>query len=210
MIHYVIVQFTPVYPRYCVLQQTTVPESKFNSRERGKYKMRNVGRLAVCFAAAAFLCVAQDVVSVVHGTVTKVDHGTKTVLVKTADGTEHAIKVTGQTTYKGTKEGFDGLKEGTEVVVHETGKGAKETGLEIGKISKDGVKVTEGTIVKVDHGTKTVVVKSADGTEKAFDYTGTAGKDMGEAVGAGTEKGAKVTVYYTEESGKKVAHFFGF
>jgi hypothetical protein len=53
-------------------------------------------------------------------------------------------------------------------------------------------------------------VKSADGTEKAFDYTGTAGKDMGEAVGAGAEKGAKVTVYYTEESGKKIAHFFGF
>ena len=106
--------------------------------------------------------------------------------------------------------GFDGLKEGTEVVVHKTGKGAEETGLEIGKISKDGVKVTEGTIVKVDHGTKTVVVKSGDGTEKAFDYTGTAGKDMGEAVGAGTEKGAKVTVYYTEESGKKIAHFFGF
>ncbi len=24
----------------------------------------------------------------------------------------------------------------------------------------------------------------------------------------GTEKGAKVTVYYTEEAGKKVAHFF--
>ena len=172
--------------------------------------MRNFGRLAVCFAVAVFLCVAQDVVSVIHGTVTKVDHSTKTVVVKTADGTEHAIKVTGQTTYQGTKEGFDGLKEGTEVVVHKTGKGAEETGVEIGKISKDGVKVTEGTIVKVDHGAKTVVVKSADGTEKAFDYTGTAGKDMGEAVGAGAEKGAKVTVYYTEESGKKIAHFFGF
>jgi hypothetical protein len=24
----------------------------------------------------------------------------------------------------------------------------------------------------------------------------------------GTEQGAKVTVYYTEEAGKKVAHFF--
>jgi hypothetical protein len=188
-----------------------VPEPKSDLREeRGNYKMRNFGRLAVCFAVAVFLCVAQDVVSVVHGTVTKADHATKTVAVKTADGTEHAIKVTGQTTYQGTKEGFDGLKEGTEVVVHKTGKGAEETGLEIGKISKDGVKVTEGTIVKVDHGTKTIVVKSADGTEKAFDYTGTAGKDMGEAVGAGAEKGAKVTVYYTEESGKKIAHFFGF
>jgi hypothetical protein len=172
--------------------------------------MKDLGRLALSFSLLALLCVAQDVVHVVHGTVTKVDHSTKTVVVKAADGTEHTITVTGQTTYKGTKEGFDGLKEGTEVVVHETGKGAKETGLEIGKISDDGVKVTEGTIVKVDHGSKTVVVKSADGTEKAFDYTGTAGKDMGEAVGSGTEKGAKVTVYYTEESGKKIAHFFGF
>ena len=33
---------------------------------------------------------------------------------------------------------------------------------------------------------------------------------MGKDVGTGTEKGAKVTVYYTEESGKKIAHFFGF
>jgi hypothetical protein len=172
--------------------------------------MKNFGRLAVCFAVAAFLCVAQDVVSVVHGTVTKVDRTTKTVVVKTADGTEHAIKVTGQTTYKGTKEGVDSLKEGTEVVVHKTGKGAEETALEIGKIGKDGVKVTQGTIVKVDHGAKTVVVKSADGTEKTFGYTGTAAKDMGEAAGAGAEKGGKVTVYYTEESGKKIAHFFGF
>jgi hypothetical protein len=153
---------------------------------------------------------AQDVVSVVHGTVTKVDKATKTVVVKTADGTEHTIKVTGQTTYKGTKEGLDGIKEGSEVVVHETGKGAEETGVEIGKIGEGSMKVAEGTVVKVDKGTKTVVVKTADGTENTFEYSATAGKDMGQAVGAGTEKGAKVTVYYTEESGKKIAHFFGF
>jgi hypothetical protein len=172
--------------------------------------MRYLGSLVLFACLAGVICVAQDVVSVVHGTVTKVDHDTKTVVVKAEDGTEHTIKVTGQTTYKGTKEGLDGLKEGTEVVVHKTGTGAKETGLEIGKISKDGVKVSEGTVVKVDHGAKTVVVKGADGTEKTFDYTETAGKDMGQAVGAGAEKGAKVTVYYTEESGKKIAHFFRF
>jgi hypothetical protein len=67
------------------------------------------------------ICVAQDVVSVVHGTVKKVDSATKTVVVKTADGTEHTIKVTGDTAYKGTKEGLDGLKEGTEVVARTTG-----------------------------------------------------------------------------------------
>ena len=170
--------------------------------------MRRLGRLAVCLMVAAVICVAQDVVSIVHGTVKKVDSATKTVVVKTADGTEHTIKVTGQTTYKGTKAGLDDVKEGTEVVVRTTGKGADETGVEIGKIGKDSVKVTKGTIVKVDHGTKTVVVKTADGTEKTFEYTDDAGKDMGRAVGAGAEKGAKVTVYYTEETGKKIAHFF--
>jgi hypothetical protein len=64
--------------------------------------------------------------------------------------------------------------------------------------------------VKVDQGTKTAVVKAADGTAKTLDFTETAGKDMGKVVGAGTEIGAKMTVYYTEESGKKIAHFFGF
>jgi hypothetical protein len=172
--------------------------------------MRKLGTLAICTIFAAMICIAQDVVSVVHGTVKKVDSATKTVVVKTADGTEHTIKVTGDTAYKGTKEGLDGLKEGTEVVARTTGKGVDETGVEIGKIGKGSVKVTKGTIVKVDKGTKTVVVKTADGTEKTFDFTENAGKDMGKAVGAGTEKGAKVTVYYTEESGKKIAHFFGF
>jgi hypothetical protein len=172
--------------------------------------MKKLGRLAVCMILAAVICVAQDVVSIVHGTIKKVDSATKTIVVKTADGTEHTIKVTGQTTYRGTKAGLDSLKEGTEVVARTTGKGVDETGIEIGRISKDSVKVTKGTVVKVDKGTKTVVVKAADGTEKTFEFTETAGEDMGKAVGAGTEKGAKVTVYYTEEAGKKTAHFFGF
>ena len=172
--------------------------------------MGKLGRLVVCVLAAAFISMAQDAVSVVHGTVTKVDSATKTVVVKTADGTEHTIKVTGDTTYNGTKEGLDGIKEGSEVVVHETRKGTEETGLEIGKVGKGSVEVAKGTVEKVDDGTKTVVVKTADGTEKTFEYTATAGKDMGEAVGSGTKKGAKVTVYYTEESGKKIAHFFKF
>jgi CTP synthase (UTP-ammonia lyase) len=57
--------------------------------------MRKVSYMAVCTGLLAVICIAQDVVSVVHGTVTKVDSTTKTVVVKSADGTEHAIKVTG-------------------------------------------------------------------------------------------------------------------
>src|SRR6266478_2082900 len=158
--------------------------------------MTKLVRLAVCLMVAAVVCVAQDVVNVVHGTVTKVDNATKTVVVKSADGTEHTIKVTGDTAYKGTKDGFDGLKEGTEVVARTTGKGVDESATEVGKVSKDGFKATKGTVTKFDKETKTIVVKSADGTEKTFELSGKALEDAGKSTGKGLEKGAKVTVYY--------------
>ena len=160
-------------------------------------------RLAACLMLTAVVCSAQDVFHFIHGTIKHADSATKTVVVKTADGTEHTIKFTADTTVKGTKEGFDGLKEGTEVVARTTGKGVDETAMDIGKVGKDGLKATKGTVTKFDEGTKTVVVKTADGTEKTFELTGKAAEDAGK----GVAKGAKVTVYYTEEGGKKVAHY---
>jgi VCBS repeat-containing protein len=50
------------------------------------------------------ICVAQDLVNIILGTIKKVDSTTKTIVVKTADGTGHTIKVTDATTLKGTKE----------------------------------------------------------------------------------------------------------
>ena len=170
--------------------------------------MKTLWRLIVTLTLVSTVCLAQDLVSVIHGTVKKVDKTTKTIVVKSADGTEHTIKVTDQATVHGTEKGFDDIKEGSEVVARCSVKGTEKTADDLGKVSKDGMKVTKGTITKLDKGTKTVVVKSADGTEKTFEYTDDAAKDMGEAVGKGTEKGAKVTVYYTEEAGKKIAHFF--
>ena len=52
------------------------------------------------------------------------------------------------------------------------------------------------------------MVKTADGTEQAFKLTDHATVDAAKDVGKGTEKSAKVTVYYTESAGKKIAHFF--
>jgi preprotein translocase subunit YajC len=169
--------------------------------------MKKLAYLVVCMSLGAVLCVAQDVVSFIHGTVKKVDRATKTVVVKSADGTEHTIKVTGDVTVKGTKEGLDGLKEGTEVVARTTGKGADETAVDVGKVGKDGLKETKGTITKFDKDAKTVTVKAADGTERTFELSGKALEDASKATGKGVEKGAKVTVYYTEEGGKKTAHY---
>jgi hypothetical protein len=111
------------------------------------------------------ICVAQDLVNIVQGTIKKVDNTTKTIVVKTADGTEHTIKVTDAATLKGTKDGFNGLKEGTQIVAR-TAKGADETAMEVGKISEDGFKATDGTVEKFDKDTKTIVVKNVHGAKK--------------------------------------------
>jgi hypothetical protein len=155
------------------------------------------------------------VVSAVHGTISKLDSATKTIVVKTADGTEHTIKFIGTTTVHGAKatamgakDAFHGLTEGTEVVAHYTAKGTEKTAVEVDKVGKDGVKAVDGTVTHIDRGTKTLAVKTADGTEQTFKLTDHAVTDAGKDIGKGSEKTAKVTVYYTEDAGKKVAHFF--
>jgi lysyl-tRNA synthetase class I len=115
------------------------------------------------------------------------DKTTKTIVVKSADGTEHTMKVTDKATVKGTKEGFDGLKEGTEVVARTTGKDVDETAVDVGKVSKDGFKAAKGTVTKVDKDAKTITVKTADGTEKTFAMTDDAVKDAGKAIGKGVD-----------------------
>jgi len=175
--------------------------------------------------SAAFLTIAclfllparadEDVVTAVHGTITKVDAASKTIAVKTADGTEHTFHFVATTTVHGAKDtatgakdAFHGLTEGSEVVAHYTVKGAEKTAVEVDKVGKDGMHAVAGTVTKVSEDGKTVVVKAADGTEHTFHVVGHDTVDAAKEIGKGADKSAKVTVYYTEKAGKKVAHFF--
>jgi hypothetical protein len=164
---------------------------------------------------------AQDMVSAVHGTITKLDSVTKTMVVKVKDGSEQTIKFADKTTVHGakasvhetamgaTKNGtFHGLKEGTEVVAHYTTKGTEKTAAEVDNVGKDGIKSMDGAITHIDHASKTIAVKTADGTEQTFRLSGHAADDAGKDIEKGAEKTTNVTVYYTEEAGKKTAHFF--
>lgn len=178
--------------------------------------MKNLVRtFLVLLFLGALACAAQDVVSAVHGTISKLDSASRTVVVKTKGGTEHAIKVVDKTTVHsaeatemGSKDAFHGLTEGTEVVAHYTTKGSEKTAVEIDKVGKDGIKSVDGTITHIDHAGKTMTVKAADGTEQTFRVSDHAAADAGKNIAKGSEKSAKVTVYYTEDAGKKVAHFF--
>jgi len=97
----------------------------------------------VAWQAAA----AEDVVHAVSGIVKSVDKTTKTMVVKTSDGTEHTIKWTDKTTVEGAKATgkgvadastatYDGAKEGTKVTVKYTEKGGEKTAVAIKEASK--------------------------------------------------------------------------
>lgn len=162
--------------------------------------------LSACMASAA-----DDVAGAVAGTVKSIDKATKTCVVKTKDGTEETIHFVGRTvahgaraTAAGTKDAFDGMKEDDEVIVHYTVKGTVKTADEVDHVGKDGLKASEVVVKSVDHGAKTVTVKTAEGGEETYHLTARAAKETG----TGLDKAGKVTVYYTEEAGKKIAHFF--
>ncbi len=168
-----------------------------------------LGVLFLLFCSTAFAITA------VKGTVEKIDRTAKTIVVKAADGTEHTFHFVGRTAVHGAEvagtaaqESFHGLREGSDVVVHYTAKGSEETAEEIDHIGEGGLKTTEGTVTHIDRGAKTVTIKTADGTEQAFRLTDHAAEDAGKDISEGTEKSAKVTVYYTSQAGHKVAHFF--
>src|SRR6202051_4008326 len=178
--------------------------------------MKKLFSLVIMTAFFAVMVVAaDDVVTAVHGTVTKLDAASKTIVVKTKDGTEQTIHFVDKTTVTGgaaaetgAKDTFRGVKEGSEVVAHFTVNGTEKTAVEVDKVGKGGYKSVEGTVTKIGEGGKTITVKAADGTERTFEVAGHGTKVAAVDTGKGTEKGAKVTVYYTESAGKKVAHFF--
>ncbi len=167
--------------------------------------------VAFCWSAHA----VEQRHGILVGTVVKVDNAAKTVIVKVADGAEHAFHVVnrtmihgGQDTATGAKDAFHGLKAGSEVAVHYTGKGSQETAQEIDRIGKDGLKSTEGTVSSIDRSGKVLTLKTASGAQETYRLTDSAAKDAGKDISSGAEKSARVTVYYTEEAGHKIAHFF--
>lgn len=178
--------------------------------------MKNVVRFVTVAALLLFaVYAADDVVSAVHGTITKLDSSTNTMVIKTKDGTEHTVHFVDKTavfgadkTAAGAKDSFKGLSEGSDVIVHYSEKGGEKTATEVDKVGKDGLKYVDGTVTKVGKDGKTVVVKSADGTEHTFDVAGRDTADAAKSIGKSADKAGKTTVYYTEEGGKKVAHFF--
>lgn len=79
--------------------------------------------------------------------------------------------------------------------------------------AQDVVSAVEGTVKKIDAGTKVVVVKTEDGGERTFHYTDSLAVHMGKGAAAaskdslhGLKEGSAVAVHYSTMGGKDVAH----
>jgi hypothetical protein len=146
------------------------------------------------------------------GTLKKVDTDTKTIVVGTADGTEKTAKFTEKTSVHGLKDGVKATdlagKEGGHVIVHSV----DGTAHGVTWVGEKSVHSADGVVDDVGKGSKTVALKSADGSKDTFEVADHAvvgtSKRVTDYSAEGAKKGEHVTVYYTEEGGKKIAHFF--
>jgi hypothetical protein len=146
-----------------------------------------------------------------EGTMKKVYGAANTVMVTTIDGVEHVIHFTRDLIVHGGKgtgiDALNGWREGSSVVVHYTSDGSWAAAQEIDRIADDGLKVTEGVITKVNHRRRQVTVRFDDGESETFRLTDRAAIETeshdGEFAGGPT----RVTLYYSDGTGKKIAHF---
>lgn len=178
--------------------------------------MTTIKRIVLVVALVSAAAYAdEDLVHAIHGTIEKVDHSAKTVVIKTGDGVEHFLRLTddvavhgAKASENGTSASWHGLTKGSEVVAHYTTRGTEDSAVEIDKVGKDGLKAAVGSVRELDRGGKRLLIDTGEGGKETFRLTDHSSQDAGKDVAKETKKGAKVTVYYTENAGKKVAHFF--
>ena len=103
-----------------------------------KWRVAILAAVAVVLTAGAWqgASAEEDLVHIVKGTVKSVDKGTKTMVVKTADGTEHTVKWTDKTTWEGMKDTGEGVAEGSKVTVKYTEKAGEKTAVGVKAAAK--------------------------------------------------------------------------
>ena len=105
-------------------------------------------------------------------------------------------------------DALEGLHEGTMVVVHYTADAAEPTAGEVDVVGDEGLMVTEGTVTRLDRQRQQITVKYANGKTEVFRLTGRAAAEAPSDVEQASTGGTRVVIYYRDEHGRKVVHFF--
>jgi hypothetical protein len=142
------------------------------------------------------------------GTVDKFYGATHRAIVKTADGVRHIVHVSDRTVVHGVggaaDASFKGLEEGSRVAVHYVVEGERKTAVEIDRVGKGAMESVDATVEHIDRAAKTLSVRTADGTVMTLQLTERAAQHVGKDVAHAD----RIVVYYADESGKRVAHYF--
>jgi hypothetical protein len=134
------------------------------------------------------------------------------VIVATIDGVEHVYRFTKDVVVHGGKgtgvDALGGLREGVTVVVHYTIAGDEASATEIDRVGDEGLTITEGIVTHVDRRRKQITIHFDNGKTEALRLTDRAAAEAGPEFDRVEAGATKVVVYYRDEAGQKVAHFF--
>jgi hypothetical protein len=146
-----------------------------------------------------------------EGTVKQFYRGLNYIVVKTMDGVEHVYNFTKDLVVHGGKkpgvDALEGLREGTSIAVHYSTTGANASAQEIDVLGDEGLSFTEGVIAKIDRGKKELTIKFTNGRTETFQMTSRAAAESERLDEAGV-RSTPIIIYYADESGHKVAHYF--
>jgi hypothetical protein len=146
-----------------------------------------------------------------EGTMKQFYRGLNVVIVKTMDGVEHVYHFTKDlVVHGGKKPGVDALEdlhEGTTVVIHYSTSGAKASAEEIDLLGDEGLRITEGVVTDIDRRNREITITFANGKTETLQMTGRAAAES-EFIDASSGRRTRIVVYYSDETGRKVAHYF--
>ena len=147
-----------------------------------------------------------------EGTMKTFYKGLNAIIVTTMDGVEHTYHYAERLIVHGGKspgpDALEGLREGRMVVIHYTVEGSSQTAREIDILGDEGLKVTEGRVVKIDRGRKQITIRFGNGQTETLRLTDRAAAEAGKDLEKAGGEAPRVIIYYEDENGLKVAHYF--
>jgi hypothetical protein len=94
------------------------------------------------------------------------------------------------------------------VVVHYTIAGNEAAVTEIDHVGDEGLEITEGIVSHVDRRHEEITIRFDNGKTETLRLTDRAAAEAGTELDRAVPGTTKVVVYYRDEAGRKVAHFF--
>lgn len=130
------------------------------------------------------------------------------IIVETADGVDHVYDAAKDLVVHGGTNALSDLKPGSTVVVHYTADKTGETVHEVDKVGAEGLRTAEGIVTRIDRKKKEITIRYDNGKTEQLILTDRAAVDAGQGVANAPEGATRVVVYYSDEAGRKVAHYF--